>query len=73
MYPEYVLEGLSNPESEKINADLIVELLKHVCQSSNPGAVLVFMSGMDDINSVIKKMNNHEFFSPGTSRFRYLQ
>ncbi|XP_065216695.1 ATP-dependent DNA/RNA helicase DHX36-like isoform X2 [Planococcus citri] len=64
MYPEYVLKELSNPESERINPDLIVELVKVICEQKKDGAILIFMSGMDDINSVSKKITNADFFSP---------
>ena len=60
-----MLQELSNPESERINPDLIVELVKYICENSSSGAILIFMSGMDDINAVTRKMGQAEFFSPG--------
>lgn len=62
-YPDYVLEGLLNPDSEKINSDLIVELLRHISKLKT-GAVLIFVPGWEDINSVMKKMNDTGCFPP---------
>jgi ATP-dependent RNA helicase DHX36 len=66
-YPDFVIEGLSNPESEKINADLIIALIKHICVSQGDGAILVFVPGWEDISAILRKINEqHEFFNSCT-------
>lgn len=59
-YPEFVLEGLSDPNSEKINADLIVELIRYISLNLGPGAILVFVPGWEDINSIVRKINESD-------------
>lgn len=61
-YPDFVIEGLKNPESERINADLIIALIKHICQTSGSGAILVFVPGWEEINAILRKMNEESSF-----------
>ena len=64
-YPDFVIEGLRNPESEKTNVDLIITLVKHICVTKESGAILVFVPGWDVINSIVRKMKDDEnFFHP---------
>ncbi len=62
-YPDFVLEGLSSPESEKVNPDLIVELVKYICTDPSPGAILIFVPGWEDINSISRRFNENDYFS----------
>ncbi|GAB2228600.1 hypothetical protein Droror1_Dr00022720 [Drosera rotundifolia] len=46
-----------NPDSMGFN--LIETLLCHICENETPGAVLVFMTGWDDISSLKEKLQAH--------------
>ncbi|XP_001604337.2 ATP-dependent DNA/RNA helicase DHX36 [Nasonia vitripennis] len=47
-----VLEQLRNPATEDLSFDLICELTKHICLTKGPGAILIFLPGLMDINKV---------------------
>ncbi|KAF7262750.1 hypothetical protein GWI33_004148 [Rhynchophorus ferrugineus] len=56
-YDRFVLEELQKPESEDLNVDLIYELLKYICtQERNDGAILVFVTGFSEIQTLTKRM-----------------
>ncbi|PIA63667.1 hypothetical protein AQUCO_00201187v1 [Aquilegia coerulea] len=46
-----------NPDS--IGFNLIENVLSHICKNERPGAVLVFMTGWDDINALKDKLQSH--------------
>lgn len=46
-----------NPDS--IGFNLIEHVLRHIVQKERPGAVLVFMTGWDDINSLKDQLQAH--------------
>ncbi|KAF5180934.1 Dexh-box atp-dependent rna helicase dexh3 [Thalictrum thalictroides] len=46
-----------NPDS--IGFNLIENVLCHICKNERPGAVLVFMTGWDDINALKDKLQSH--------------
>ncbi|KAG9449015.1 hypothetical protein H6P81_008980 [Aristolochia fimbriata] len=46
-----------NPDS--IGFNLIENVLCHICRKERPGAVLVFMTGWDDINSMKEQLQAH--------------
>ncbi|KAI0507938.1 hypothetical protein KFK09_014066 [Dendrobium nobile] len=46
-----------NPDS--IGFNLIESVLVHICQKERPGAILVFMTGWDDINSLKEQLQSH--------------
>ncbi|ERN05681.1 DExH-box ATP-dependent RNA helicase DExH3 isoform X2 [Amborella trichopoda] len=46
-----------NPDS--IGFNLIENVLCHICRNGRPGAVLVFMTGWDDINSLKEQLQAH--------------
>ncbi|KAJ8553471.1 hypothetical protein K7X08_024149 [Anisodus acutangulus] len=46
-----------NPDS--IGFNLIEHVLCHICRNERPGAVLVFMTGWDDINAVKDQLQAH--------------
>ena len=50
---EATAQELSKPFSENLNCDLILQLLQHICRQP-PGAVLVFVPGWGDINTLNK-------------------
>ncbi|XP_044758154.1 ATP-dependent DNA/RNA helicase DHX36-like isoform X2 [Coccinella septempunctata] len=49
-YSEKVCRELLKPHSEEINLDLIHQLTMHICRNEGPGAILIFVTGYDDIN-----------------------
>jgi len=51
-YSRQVLEVLKNPESEKINLDLIEALIFNISENEAPGAILVFLTGYDLISKL---------------------
>ncbi|PKA49264.1 putative pre-mRNA-splicing factor ATP-dependent RNA helicase [Apostasia shenzhenica] len=53
-----------NPDS--IGFNLIESVLLHICRKERPGAVLVFMTGWDDINSLKEKLQSHPFLGDPT-------
>lgn len=46
-----------NPDS--IGFNLIESVLVHICLKERPGAILVFMTGWDDINSLKEQLQSH--------------
>ncbi|XP_031265566.1 DExH-box ATP-dependent RNA helicase DExH5, mitochondrial isoform X3 [Pistacia vera] len=52
-------ESLSCWNPDCIGFNLIEYLLSHICEQERPGAVLVFMTGWDDINSLKDKLQAH--------------
>jgi len=46
-----------NPDSMGFN--LIENLLCNICENERPGAVLVFITGWDDISSLKEKLQSH--------------
>ncbi|KAJ6853646.1 DExH-box ATP-dependent RNA helicase DExH3-like [Iris pallida] len=49
-------ESLSCWNPDSIGFNLIESVLCHICQKERPGAVLVFMTGWDDINSLKEQL-----------------
>lgn len=58
-YSAQTRESLScwNPDSMGFN--LIENLLCNICENEKPGAVLIFMTGWDDISSLKEKLQSH--------------
>lgn len=46
-----------NPDS--IGFNLIEHVLSHICKNERPGAVLVFMTGWEDINTLKDQLQAH--------------
>ncbi|XP_043228937.1 ATP-dependent DNA/RNA helicase DHX36-like, partial [Amphibalanus amphitrite] len=70
-YSDQVLRSLSVPESEQFDPDLFVATVRHVCLREQPqeGAVLVFLSGWDEIGKVHKAIKEDPVLGDGS---RYL-
>ena len=51
-YPSYVIEALRNMDHDMINMDLMLELIKVICRTHGPGAILVFLPGWDTISKL---------------------
>jgi HrpA-like RNA helicase len=64
-YPKYsssVIQSLSIVDETVINYELLAELLEHICLNKDDGAILVFLSGMMEIQNAIDEMRRKEFF-----------
>lgn len=53
-----------NPDS--IGFNLIENVLCHICKKERPGAILVFMTGWDDINSLKDQLQSHPLLGDPT-------
>lgn len=53
-YPNSVLNWLENPFSEDFDYDLLVELVNYICNNKEDGAILVFLSGWDQISKLTR-------------------
>ncbi|XP_033322028.2 ATP-dependent DNA/RNA helicase DHX36 isoform X1 [Megalopta genalis] len=60
-YPEYVTEQLKNANSEKLSLELIEKLIKYICNTKPPGAILVFLPGIKDITYLHKMLTGVEY------------
>eukprot|EP00261_Vitis_vinifera_P033400 XP_019074643.1 PREDICTED: DExH-box ATP-dependent RNA helicase DExH5, mitochondrial isoform X5 [Vitis vinifera] len=58
-YSPQTQESLSCWNPDCIGFNLIENLLCHICENECPGAVLVFMTGWDDISSLKDKLQAH--------------
>nr|XP_017252149.1 PREDICTED: DExH-box ATP-dependent RNA helicase DExH6-like isoform X2 [Daucus carota subsp. sativus] len=54
---------LANVNSELVDFVLIEKLLKKICTDSTDGAILVFLTGWDDIQRTIERLKRNSFFS----------
>lgn len=53
-----------NPDS--IGFNLIENVVCHICKKERPGAILVFMTGWDDINSLKDQLQSHPLLGDPT-------
>ncbi|CAL1369813.1 unnamed protein product [Linum trigynum] len=58
-YSHRTQESLSNWNPDSIGFNLIEHVLCHIVKNERPGAVLVFMTGWDDINSLKDQLQAH--------------
>jgi ATP-dependent RNA helicase DHX36 len=64
-YNRHVCIQLRNPECENINLKLILELLIDICQKEkDKGAILIFLTGFQDISSLSKMISDSGYFPP---------
>ncbi|CAH1116350.1 unnamed protein product [Phaedon cochleariae] len=62
-YDVQVCEQLKDIDSEKINLDLIFDLVVHICESrKEDGALLVFLTGYAEISNLYKKLETSKKF-----------
>lgn len=54
-----VRESLSHWNPDSMGFNLIEHVLHHIVMKERPGAVLVFMTGWDDINSLKDQLQSH--------------
>ncbi|CAL1684614.1 unnamed protein product [Lasius platythorax] len=55
-YAEHVINQLRNPNSENLSLDLIEKLVRYICNTKGPGAILIFLPGMMDISQLNRMM-----------------
>ncbi|XP_078045232.1 ATP-dependent DNA/RNA helicase DHX36 [Augochlora pura] len=60
-YSKHVIEQLKNPNSEELSLELIAKLIKYICSTKPPGAILVFLPGIKDITYLHKMMTGVEY------------
>lgn len=60
-YPASILSWLENPVSEDVDYDLIAELINYICNNKDDGAILVFLSGWDQISKLTKLLKDRGF------------
>ncbi|XP_013179972.1 PREDICTED: ATP-dependent RNA helicase DHX36-like [Papilio xuthus] len=56
-----VYKTLQDSRIEELNLDLVLELLKRICRG-DPGAVLIFLTGIGDISKFLRLMNESQLF-----------
>ena len=61
-YSRHVIAELKKPESEEIDLELILSLIKYICRNEREGAILVFLPGWDKIVGLHKLMLDHSYF-----------
>jgi len=59
--PSVVLNWLENPSSEDTDYELISELINYICNNKDDGAILVFLSGWDQISKLTKILKDKGF------------
>jgi ATP-dependent RNA helicase DHX29 len=65
LYPKHskdTINSLSIADETIINYALLAELLEHICLNTEEGAILVFMSGMMEIQKAVEELYKKEFF-----------
>ncbi|KAL5726621.1 RNA helicase [Ranunculus cassubicifolius] len=58
-YSSQTQDSLSCWNPDSIGFNLIENVLCHICNNENPGAILVFMTGWDDINALKNQLQAH--------------
>jgi ATP-dependent RNA helicase DHX36 len=61
-YSKETLQSLSIVDETKINYELLSELLAHISEKNEEGAILVFMPGMMEIQKAVEEMYKKEYF-----------
>ncbi|KAG0493444.1 hypothetical protein HPP92_004438, partial [Vanilla planifolia] len=65
-YSSRTRESLACWNPDSIGFNLIESVLVHICQKERPGAILVFMTGWDDINALKDQLQSHPFLGDPT-------
>ncbi|XP_043700742.1 DExH-box ATP-dependent RNA helicase DExH3-like isoform X2 [Telopea speciosissima] len=60
-YSPQTRESLSCWNPDSIGFNLIENVLSHICRKERAGAILVFMTGWDDINALKEQLQSHPF------------
>lgn len=64
-YGEHVFNQLRNPNSENFSLELIEKLVRYICNTKGPGAILIFLPGMMDISQLNRMMLDSEYYPSG--------
>ncbi|XP_045775250.1 ATP-dependent DNA/RNA helicase DHX36-like [Maniola jurtina] len=59
-----VYKTLQDSRIEALPLDLVVELLKHICEKEQQGAILVFLPGIGEITKLMSLMEDRKCFPP---------
>ncbi|XP_012225359.2 ATP-dependent DNA/RNA helicase DHX36 isoform X2 [Linepithema humile] len=51
-YAKHVIDQLRNPNSENLSLELIEKLVRYICNTKGPGAILIFLPGIMDISKL---------------------
>lgn len=51
-YAKHVIDQLRNPNSENLSLELIEKLVRYICNTKSPGAILIFLPGIMDISKL---------------------
>lgn len=70
-YSQKVINHLYEPESENINLELILELIKYIDQTQGEGAILVFLPGWDKISTLNKLLREARMSDRSESHLIY--
>jgi len=65
LYPKYsknVIDSLAVADESIINYELIADLLRHICENLEEGAILVFLSGMKEITTAMEALSKVGYF-----------
>lgn len=65
-YSPQTWESLSCWNPDSIGFNFIENLLCYICENERPGAILVFMTGWDDISSLKEKLQAHPILGDST-------
>ena len=68
-YSNNVLSALENAKSEDLNLALIHDLVKNICRSQPPGAILIFLPGWSEISNLVTRLEEDYFFDEGRFSF----
>lgn len=60
-YPAALLNWLENPSSEETDYELIFEVINYICNNKDEGAILVFLSGWDQISKLTNILKDKGF------------
>lgn len=66
-YSRRTTEAIMNPESEKINIELIEKLIFHISETKDQGGILVFLPGYGTISDLLQALTKNPRYN--SSRF----
>ena len=61
-YKSHVIDSLAIANESVINYELVAKLLEHITLKCDDGAILVFMSGMQEITKTVEELYKKEIF-----------
>ena len=67
-YSSRTISSLSSPSSEEMNLELVATLIHHIHVKNDEGAILVFLTGWDDISKLHKLLTEDRHFRLNSDR-----